>query len=475
MASIIPGYEYDIFISYRQKDNKYDGWVTLFVENLKKELEATFKEDVSIYFDINPQDGLLESHDVTDSLKDKLRCLIFIPIISQTYCDPKSFAWEHEFKKFIEIASNDQFGLKIKLLNGNTASRILPIKIHDLKPEDLELFESVSGGVLRGIEFIYNSFGVNRPLRANEDHVQDNLNKTYYRDQINKAARVINDTITALKSGSSGIPDEHTVKSRSVPVQNLELKVRKPLRISRPVKLGTLLVAFILLLVISFHWVKKSQNLTSEEILERVINYYDFYHSWDDYYGKIHLITLFSNGWFGEEIIEIQTRENYYKCTSYYGTDTVVQGIKDGKYFKEIKGRSTPVKSDSLGIMAFRDHHYWQFGGVMFLKSSGLDLGKNVVRTKFQGNNCLTITFSSDTNKIKSKYFKSSLWEIYINPMNYSIVGVKINGFWGRFNSSYIIFQGELDNNRIKMPLIKTYYDSQSNSLFFIDMFHKIE
>jgi hypothetical protein len=37
MASLVPGYEYDIFISYRQKDNKYDGWVSSFVENLKRE------------------------------------------------------------------------------------------------------------------------------------------------------------------------------------------------------------------------------------------------------------------------------------------------------------------------------------------------------------------------------------------------------------------------------------------------------
>jgi hypothetical protein len=55
MASLIPGYEYDIFISYRQKDNKYDGWVTEFVDNLKGELESTFKEEISVYFDINPQ------------------------------------------------------------------------------------------------------------------------------------------------------------------------------------------------------------------------------------------------------------------------------------------------------------------------------------------------------------------------------------------------------------------------------------
>ncbi len=61
MASIIEGYNYDIFISYRQKDNKYDGWVTEFVDNLKRELESMFKDEVSVYFDINPQDGLLET------------------------------------------------------------------------------------------------------------------------------------------------------------------------------------------------------------------------------------------------------------------------------------------------------------------------------------------------------------------------------------------------------------------------------
>jgi hypothetical protein len=34
MANLIPGNEYDIFISYRQKDNKYNGWVNEFVDNL---------------------------------------------------------------------------------------------------------------------------------------------------------------------------------------------------------------------------------------------------------------------------------------------------------------------------------------------------------------------------------------------------------------------------------------------------------
>jgi hypothetical protein len=42
MASIVPGYEYNIFISYRQKGNKHDNWATEFVVNFKKELETTF-------------------------------------------------------------------------------------------------------------------------------------------------------------------------------------------------------------------------------------------------------------------------------------------------------------------------------------------------------------------------------------------------------------------------------------------------
>src|SRR5665811_1897484 len=185
MASIVPGYEYDIFISYRQKDNKGDRWVSEFVDALKTELESTFKEEISVYFDINPHDGLLETHDVNASLKEKLKCLIFIPIISRTYCDPKSFAWEHEFKTFVEQASQDHFGLKIRLSNGNVANRVLPVHIHDLDITDIKLCESVLGGVLRGVEFIYKEQGVNRPLTIDDDE-KKNINNTKYRNQINK-------------------------------------------------------------------------------------------------------------------------------------------------------------------------------------------------------------------------------------------------------------------------------------------------
>jgi TolB-like protein/Flp pilus assembly protein TadD len=200
MSSLIPGYEYDIFISYRQKDNKHDGWVTEFVNNLRGELESTFKEEVHVYFDINPRDGILETHDVDASLKEKLKCLIFIPIISRTYCDPKSYAWENEFRAFVEMASGDQFGLKIKLPNGNVASRVLPVMIYDLDNADIRLCETLLGGFLRGVEFIYKESGVNRPLLP-KDSQESNFNHSNYRNQINKTGNAIKEVIAGLKPG----------------------------------------------------------------------------------------------------------------------------------------------------------------------------------------------------------------------------------------------------------------------------------
>jgi tetratricopeptide (TPR) repeat protein len=201
MASIIEGYSYDIFISYRQKDNKGDKWVSEFVNALKTELESTFKEDISIYFDENPHDRLQENYNVDKSLEGKLKCLIFIPILSQTYCDPDSYAWLHEFLAFIRMAEDDRFGRDVKLRSGNVTSRILPIRIHDLEPEDVKMFEKETSSVIRTLDFVFKtSSGVNRPLRVSEDHPNDNMNKTFYRDQINKVANAIKEIILSLKS-----------------------------------------------------------------------------------------------------------------------------------------------------------------------------------------------------------------------------------------------------------------------------------
>jgi TolB-like protein len=212
MPSQIPGFEYDIFISYRHNDN-LDGWVTDFVQNLERDLKASVKEPLSIYFDKNPIDGLLETHHVDKSLEGKIRALIFIPILSQTYCDPKSFAWRHEFCAFNRIAEADSIGKNVQLSNGNVTSRILPVKIHSLDTNDQSTIENEIGSPLRSIDFIYTEPGVNRPLKLS-DNKSDNQNKTDYRNQVNKVANAIKQITSVMQNGREPVlPGKSTIPS----------------------------------------------------------------------------------------------------------------------------------------------------------------------------------------------------------------------------------------------------------------------
>ena len=245
MPAILPGYEYDIFISYRQNDNKRDGWVTNFVAALKDELEATLKNPVSIYFDENPHDGLLESHQVGASLENKLKCIVFIPIISQTYCDTSSFAWEHEFLPFIKMAREDELGMNITLPNGNVASRVLPVQIHDLDSEDQSALEKELGSPMRSIKFIHQAAGVNRPLTAQDDQVRES-GKILYHDQINKLANALKELGTSAvrqdNNGGEEIPEKVSVVERS------ELSKERKSKISLKMILGLSFIPLVLIL-----------------------------------------------------------------------------------------------------------------------------------------------------------------------------------------------------------------------------------
>jgi TolB-like protein len=253
MPSTHPDYEYDIFISYRQNDNQLTqasiGWVTSFVEALRVELEATLKNPVSIYFDENPHDGLLETHQVDASLAKKLKCLVFIPIISQTYCDEHCFAWEHEFIPFLNMAKEDELGMNITLSNGNVVSRVLPIKIHDLDTDDQHILEAVLDGPLRSIDFIYAEPGVNRPLKPNDDRSL-NLEKTDYHNQINKVANALKDIGTSILKSSKTTPEGTTenVNTTVKPVANVTSKGGKTRKLMLPLALvAVLILAFFFL------------------------------------------------------------------------------------------------------------------------------------------------------------------------------------------------------------------------------------
>jgi Adenylate and Guanylate cyclase catalytic domain len=199
-SSIFPDFDHDIYISYRTNDNKYDGWVSEFAAKLDRELGAMLKDKLSIYFEKDPEKS--------EDLK-KIRSLIFIPIVSMTYCDTSSAVWKGEFKGFQELSKSDSIGSFVKLPSGNVASRVMPVKIHDIDSDDIKLLESELSGGLRSVDFIYREDGVNRPLRPVDDDKIPHAHGPLYRNQINKLANAIKDMITGIKLKDK-MPSEDT-------------------------------------------------------------------------------------------------------------------------------------------------------------------------------------------------------------------------------------------------------------------------
>ncbi len=254
MKSNIPGFECDIFVSYRQNDNR-SGWVTHFVEHLNAELAAAIKHPVSVYFDSSPESGLLDTHHVDKSLEGKLKALILIPILSQTYCDPRSFAWQHEFQTFNRLTKEDRFGRDIRLRSGNVASRILPIRIHDLDADDKATLEQEIGGPLRAIDFTYKAAGINRPLVPEDDRTEGL--KVHYRDLINRTANSVKEILDALNAET---PADASSEPPTKPIQSTAFKHRvKPTGAARTlVYFAVFFITAVIATVLYFGFLKKA-------------------------------------------------------------------------------------------------------------------------------------------------------------------------------------------------------------------------
>jgi len=123
---------------------------------------------------------------------------------------------------------------------------VLPVRIHDLDPEDVKLTESYLGPI-RAVEFVYHSPGVNRSLRPWDDDVIKNTKQPFYRDQINKVANAIDEILRGMKQAERKDSSEKTLPI--VEKGNKEV-VEKP--ISHKLRKKNFSASFIRAVIFSF-------------------------------------------------------------------------------------------------------------------------------------------------------------------------------------------------------------------------------
>ena len=212
---------------------------------------------------------------------------------------------------------------------------------------------------------------------------------------------------------------------------------------------------------------QKTIAQSSTEVLMRAVAFHDSLNIWNDYSGKVNLMTAFpGNQNSGGETIEIKTKDGFYQCD--IPATKTIKGIKNGECYLQVDGSNrTPDENQCADIRQYKDWHYFHFGILMELKASGLILSEKVEKVKFQCYDCLALQFTYDANKIKNDSYKDNNWTVYLDPVDYSMKGYKEDGVMNIF----AVFSGILKINGLKLPLCRTYFNNVDNSFYMVDLF----
>ena len=130
---------------------------------------------------------------------------------------------------------------------------------------------------LRAIEFIYSSAGVNRPLKP-DDNPDKNLNRAFYRDQINKVANAVKEVIYSLhpdtRKRSAKTYLTETKEYRTDQLNSGFLGHSKLTKNSKAVILSAtvvILLAILLIVLVPKFFLKTKSGLSSVILIKKAI------------------------------------------------------------------------------------------------------------------------------------------------------------------------------------------------------------
>jgi hypothetical protein len=208
--------------------------------------------------------------------------------------------------------------------------------------------------------------------------------------------------------------------------------------------------------------------LTGNELWSKTIAYHDPQGKWATFSSKVHLVTTFSNGTYGEEEFEIRKSDDFYQSTRFAGKVKAVKGVRNGACFNAVDGNNKPSAAQieeygldcEIVLQFMKEHQSCHFGLPMELKTPGVEAEGRVTWENFQGRKCYTLKLVGNPQVVKHPYYAGT-WILYIDPVTYAMRGMRVQteafkamGFY----NCYIVAMGELEVGGIKMPQIRNYF-----------------
>lgn len=250
------------------------------------------------------------------------------------------------------------------------------------------------------------------------------------------------------------------------------------------VKLKIFVVALLALQQITF--AQSSEELSSQELFDKIVDYYDPDGIWDNYSGKMQQTSI-RNGNITTQEISINNNTNVYTCVRNRDDGVFIKGIENGKSFFTINGKEYeadevpekyqkyPYSLSEYYAQTYKEHHTFHFSLPLALKKAGAIPLEGVGKKYLFGRQCSSITFKEYPNRFEQGYYGGQITLYVIPEKGNKIHAIHFDNGWGEAKEGLmVLIDGEIEVEGIKVPASKITFFNGSMKFLIIDALEKI-
>lgn len=242
-----------------------------------------------------------------------------------------------------------------------------------------------------------------------------------------------------------------------------------------------------LIAVLSFFCLNNTfaqNNLSADEVFNKVIQHYDPDGKWAQFKGTIHINT-YGADWSSEENLTIDNTSNFYRSIRKDNGQVLAKGIENGQVFFEIGGKKIAASSvpesyqkapyylTEQNVKMSAENHIAHFSAPLMIHAAGAKPNAKVEMKEFFGVNCLVLTFEDGLpNNYEDGLFTGAI-TLYVDVENdYRLHALYLdNDFFGEGIGGYALLVGEMEVDGLKIPTRKIYHHGKTLQPFIIDVF----
>ncbi len=213
-----------------------------------------------------------------------------------------------------------------------------------------------------------------------------------------------------------------------------------------------------------------SQNLTSQELLDKAIAYHDPSGNWESFNGLLNVVMQIPDKSPRSTAIQINLPEEYFSAVAKQDTSLTTYSVTKGVCKVTVSNPNVTAPDCERALM-YKDYYTYLYGLPMKLKDPGTNIAPEVLKKEFKGKDYLVLKASYDAA------IGSDVWFFYFDPTSYAM---EVYQFFkgdpegeGANTGEYILLTDEAIINGIKMPKVRAWYYNKDDAYLGTDTLNK--